>query len=179
MKKVLCLHGFQQNAEIFAMKSTRLRNSIKEIEFVFISAPFYANSHSNLKSWKDCTGSFEESIRCVTNFWNVNGPFHGMMGFSQGTSLIAEICKRNILPELKFVILFSGCFLSDEIINEKINIPSLHIFGRGDKQIPFEKMKNLAESFKNSEIIEHEEGHHIISKPFVRSLFVSFIQKLT
>lgn len=35
---------------------------------------------------------FEESLRLVEREWEANGPFQGLLGFSQGASLVGLIC---------------------------------------------------------------------------------------
>lgn len=76
---------------------------------------------------------------------HVNGPFDGVLGFSEGSSVAASLILRRAaqgkVPLFKFAIFFSsiltfsfdrkGVVLADES-PERINIPTLHIVGARD-----------------------------------------------
>jgi fermentation-respiration switch protein FrsA (DUF1100 family) len=77
------------------------------------------------------------------------------------------------------VILVSG-FRSvssehDSFYNEKIDIPSLHVSGTGDKVIPHPMHVLLEEAFVDPVTLHHEGGHHLPAtveeKPLYRKFF--------
>lgn len=39
---------------------------------------------------------FDETIRAVEQAWKLLGPFHGILGFSQGASLVGLICNLSM-----------------------------------------------------------------------------------
>lgn len=112
--RVLCLHGYRQNADVFKNKLGSLRKYVNRyVEFVFINAPHPAKSlvegeepKANQLSWwfnKD-DGSFKgtnkngpafgfhESLKLVETAWRTQGPFQGLLGFSQGACFVGLIC---------------------------------------------------------------------------------------
>lgn len=79
----------------------------------------------------------------------------------------------------KFVILVSG-FRSvssehDSFYYEKIDIPSLHVSGTGDKVIPHPMHLLLEDSFVDPITLHHEGGHHlpatVVEKPLYKKFF--------
>lgn len=47
---------------------------------------------------------FDDTIRAVEHAWKMLGPFHGILGFSQGASLVGLICNLSM----------RGCKFSNE-----------------------------------------------------------------
>lgn len=120
--KVLCLHGYRQNGDSFKSKLGSFRKNVqKYAEFVFVSAPHVAppiddsdasstsGDLADQRSWwfnKD-DGSFkgtnrsgpafgfEESVRLVEKVWAEEGPFQGLLGFSQGASFVGLLCNMS------------------------------------------------------------------------------------
>ena len=111
--KVLCLHGYRQNADAFKSKIGSFRKFVsKYAEFEFVEAPHVAaalpDSEKDLKqkSWwfnkddgtfKGTNKSgpavgFDESLKIVEQVWKEKGPFQGLLGFSQGACFAGLIC---------------------------------------------------------------------------------------
>lgn len=120
--RFLCLHGYRQNGDSFKAKIGSFRKSIaRYAEFVFVSAPHVApsdeaaqassagcppNRTAELSWWfnkadgtfagKNRSGpadGFEESVKLVENVWKgPQGPFHGLLGFSQGGCFVGLLC---------------------------------------------------------------------------------------
>lgn len=113
--RILCLHGYQQNAAVFREKSGSFRRPMKKYaDFVFMNAPhevewehisqtasdtisasvapidcrgwWYVSERFHTRNVKDHEG-FEESVQAVVNFAQKEGPFDGILGFSQGATL--------------------------------------------------------------------------------------------
>lgn len=112
--KVLCLHGYRQNADAFKSKIGSFRKYVnKYAEFVFVDAPHVApplqadgEPDPLQKSWwfnkddgtfKGTNKSgpavgFDESLKRVEEVWVNDGPFQGILGFSQGACFAGIIC---------------------------------------------------------------------------------------
>ncbi|KAG7389405.1 Family of serine hydrolases 3 [Phytophthora boehmeriae] len=120
--RVLCLHGYRQDALKLRGRIAALRRTFKSsVEFVCLDAPFevpyeptteeHANSGEtgeNVKQLKWCdfkrdeeTGEFllervEESLEYIASFVKTEGPFDGIFGFSQGGSMASMIMQRQL-----------------------------------------------------------------------------------
>ncbi|KAJ1898669.1 Ovarian cancer-associated protein 2 [Kickxella alabastrina] len=121
--KVLCLHGYTQDASIF---KTMLRNHTTElqpnVDFVFIDAPNILRPYDidgidnmartaatakldgveprELKAWyslkndnPEIVQGLNESIAFLDTVLDEQGPFDGIFGFSQGGLVSAVLCS--------------------------------------------------------------------------------------
>jgi len=195
MLKVLCLHGFNQNQEIFKHKCAFLRDRFKNIfELTFIDAPYKLPNDSGNAwwiyskeapldiKWENIIGhnvdhiNLDASLQFVKKIWNEN-KFDGILGFSQGATMASFIChnKDNLNINPKFVISISG-FKSNLLINE-IDIPSIHIIGLSDEIILPTYSHDLAKSFKNPLIFEHNGKHVIPSNALFKNKLKEFLNK--
>ncbi|CAO2832520.1 unnamed protein product [Amaranthus hypochondriacus] len=225
--RILCLHGFRQNASSFKGRTGALAKKLKSLaELVYVNAPHELPFiYQPRNSEKDCISSspqlyppplkscskkyawlvapdflkkeatdwektempfdplqyqqqtegFAESLAYLKSVISNEGPFDGILGFSQGAAMVALLCaqKGKIDQELgiRFVILCSG-FAVDRAGYEKgsITCPSLHIFGNeegADRQISSGSSRDLASYFDDGcrVDIEHDSGHIIPTKP--------------
>ncbi|MED6128349.1 Rhodanese-like domain-containing protein 6 [Stylosanthes scabra] len=230
--RILCLHGFRQNASSFKGRTSSLAKKLKKIaEFVFVDAPhelsfIYQTTSaedvacessplppsppppsencrkkyawvvapnfdgSNDISWKVAEGPFDPlqyqqqtdgydtSLSHLKNVFSQQGPFDGILGFSQGAAMAALISaqQEQLKGEMdfKFVIICSGFALNvKEMERGVIKCPSLHIFGNEhgkDRQIANQASKELASLYNEgcSVIIEHDCGHIIPTRsPYI------------
>ncbi|KAJ1425530.1 Serine hydrolase FSH [Sesbania bispinosa] len=231
--RILCLHGFRQNASGFKGRTASLAKKLKKFtEFVFIDAPhelsfiyqtpmsgphldcassslapsppppsenckkkfawFVAPNFdgSNDVDWKVADGPFDPlqyqqqtagydiSLSHLMNVFSQEGPFDGILGFSQGAAMAALISaqqeKLKGKMDFKFVVLCSGFALHmKEMECGPIKCPSLHIFGNEhgkDRQITNQASKDLASLYDAgcSVIIEHDCGHIIPTRsPYI------------
>ncbi|KAK8651573.1 hypothetical protein V6N13_141172 [Hibiscus sabdariffa] len=231
--RILCLHGFRQNASSFKGRSASLAKKLKNIaELVFIDAPHelpfiyqscmeaidscasssgqHAPPPENCKrkyawlvapdfggkvegDWKIAnqpfdplqyqgqTDGFDVSLAYLKKVFSEQGPFDGILGFSQGAAMTALLAaQRDKLKgeiDFRFVILCSGFALpSADFGQTPINCPSLHIFGSDpgkDRQITSHTSRYLASRFEDgcSVIIEHEFGHIIPTRsPYIGNI---------
>ena len=83
----------------------------------------------------------QESLKAVVDFVGENGPFDGLLGFSQGGAMLGLICglqQQGKLPfSFRFAI-FASAFRShssphQHLYSEKITLPSLHVYGEEDQ----------------------------------------------
>ncbi|CAI5446899.1 unnamed protein product [Caenorhabditis angaria] len=187
--RILCLHGYRQCDQSFRQKTGSTRKLVKNLaDFEFANAPHTVIGDQNVetsRAWWFSNASqmsfssrepteiavgFEESIETLLDFIQKNGPFDGLMGFSQGASMVhlllakAELGQIQ-LPGIRFAMFFSGFLslsekhrdLTETVIN---NILSLHVSGTSDEIVAKEKSDLLAQRFSIPPIrINHDGGH--------------------
>ncbi|XP_011186370.1 esterase GA18864 [Zeugodacus cucurbitae] len=204
--RVLCLHGYRQNGDALKNKLGSFRKFAgKYAEFVFLTAPhqvvlpeaggdqapeqrsWWANKDDGTFKGTNKGGpafGFQESLGLVEEAWEKQGPFQGLLGFSQGACFVGLICGlakkklTSIRPD--FAILSSG-FLSGSLAHksayeEIITIPTLHIYGLSDDIIPKEMSQELARHFKNTEVLEHPGGHYFPATAEQKQTYINFFQ---
>lgn len=133
--KILCIHGYRQNGDVFKQKTGALRKMLKKhAEFVFVTAPMRvpplepsepqtADASSNLEQYgwwfsdenngfnskkpsEVCIG-FTKSLEVITNTFKESGPFDGLLGFSQGASFVSVLCGMHERGCLPFSFKFA------------------------------------------------------------------------
>ncbi|KAL7730008.1 hypothetical protein ACLKA6_009302 [Drosophila palustris] len=204
--RVLCLHGYRQDADSFKNKLGSFRKFAgKYADFVFISAPhvaaplepnaepveqqrsWWANKDDGTFKGTNKGGpayGFQDSLHAVEEAWKTQGPFQGLLGFSQGACFVGLICGlakkklTSIRPE--FAVLSSG-FISGSLVHmsayeERITIPTLHVYGLTDEIIPKDMSESLAALFKNVEVIEHNGGHYFPATAQQKQAYINFFQ---
>lgn len=157
-------------------------------KFAWLVSPDYDEKHDG--EWKMTrvpfdslqyqhqTEGFEKSIEYLRTIFSQEGPFDGILGFSQGAAMAALVgAQREKLKgeiDFRFVVLCSGFAVNMAEYGEgSINCPSLHIFGKKegkDRQIDCQASKHLASLFENgcSVIVEHDLGHIIPTRsPYI------------
>ncbi|KAL6260117.1 hypothetical protein P5V15_007655 [Pogonomyrmex californicus] len=203
--RILALHGYMQSDVIFSAKLGSLRKGFKkEIDFTFIRAPHKVPSKNDTGQegygwWFNtedhvfkatvpselCVG-FDNSISLIKKTFSEQGPFDGILGFSQGAAFVSILCamkKKKILQiEFDFAILISGfkslCAPHAKYYNEEIDIPSLHIYGENDQVIPTVMAEQISCLFPNKKEIRHEGGHYVPSKKDIyRDFIIEMLNK--
>ncbi|KAF5392762.1 hypothetical protein D9757_001037 [Collybiopsis confluens] len=133
-KRVLCLHGYSANANMFSKKLMAVRQQCPEIEFVFIDAPHVlqpvdlpspaqvgyfsgmdsesANKDPQRGWWKSqnvqsISTGLEVTLVLLKDVLKTQGKFDGVVGFSQGAVLAALLCGLLENPE-KYPSWFEG-----------------------------------------------------------------------
>ena len=204
--KVLCIHGYRQNDKIFRERSGGFRKLFKRyIDFTFVSAPHSipepenlaraegeqergwwfsrpGDSYNALDNTDICTG-YRDSLKVIREKIASEGPFDGVLGFSQGASFLSLLCPlRNDPPSgvsFKFAIFIAG-FRSKvaphaNIYKEPIDCPSFHIIGSTDGVIPTQSSEELFSSFVNGTAYRHDGGHYIPASPSLRTALLEFL----
>lgn len=130
-RKVLCIHGFRTSGDIFYMQTAALRYNTG-IEGSFPNAPFPASGPIDpgvlefyegydyfewyCKHFEDMDKSRtqkDHSIQFLIKYVEENGPFDGILGFSQGGAVVTlllhhfQTVYRDRLP-FSFAILIGG-----------------------------------------------------------------------
>ena len=172
-------------------------------EIVFLDAPFVATKSPGAKiehffpggpyrEWWNASDDglvyhgLEETLEYVNAFATREGPFHAVIGFSQGGSLAALLCalqqeRRRVAasgastqddswPALTFDD-FQACICIcglttrpkalQRLYRDKFNIPSMHFLGSADSLTPFSR--RLVANFESADIIEHSYAHVVPS----------------
>lgn len=123
--RLLCLHGYRQDASAFRSKIGSLRKALKtKAEFVFLDGPYRSESTSNIEDiegrawWKWCDMTkdgvcipsmahyfgWEASSSAIKAAIRDNWPVDGILGFSQGTKSEVVCCRCFSLSNLDDVI---------------------------------------------------------------------------
>lgn len=204
LPKILFLHGFTQSGSLFAKKASGLRKQLKKAGFetVFLDAPvklqpsdllhpisedsqqeemlaWWSHNESNPKFYK-----LDDAIDAVKTCVAKDGPFVGLVGFSQGSGLVGVLASRwkeliDAEHPLKFAVLYSGFKLVPEeyqkFYSAPIDVPSLHIFGSLDSVVAEERSEALADSFVNANILRHPGGHYVPNTKSQVAQVVAFI----
>lgn len=216
--RLLFLHGFLQNGKVFSEKSSGIRKLLKKqnISADYIDAPVVLEKkdlpfemddekwsatveanlnrawffHSETSSELDLT----EAIKTVTDHIKENGPYDGIVGFSQGAALTAIITNRitelvKDHPPFKVSLIISGYSFTEPDPNNKDQLritekyvqgftpmknpttDMLFIYGNDDKAVPCVRSKYLIDIYKKAyaddskvKVFEHPGGHMVPNK---------------
>ncbi|CAH1799337.1 unnamed protein product [Owenia fusiformis] len=209
MLRILCLHGYRQNAKAFRERTGAFRKIIKNrADLVFIDAPNQVPPMENVedqtpdqKGWwfsrqddyfnateqANCIKGYKDSLLVIEQTFREQGPFDGVLGFSQGAAMVALLCgemQRN--PDgpfqFKFAIMVAS-FISksiehQELFKEPITIPTLHVYGETDKVISGEMSEELLGSFREPTILQHKGGHFIPATSQQKKVYLEFLDKM-
>ncbi|XP_010025403.2 esterase AGAP003155 [Eucalyptus grandis] len=189
--RILCLHGFRMSAKILETQIHKWPESVLEkLDLVYLNAPYPSMGKSGVEGifdppyfeWfqanQDFTEfeNFEECIDFIEDFMVKNGPFDGLLGFSQGAVLAAALPGMQAeglvltkVPKIKFLILISGAKLGGSkygapplaanAFSPPVKCPSLHLIGENDFQKP--DSIALLDSFVDPIVVHHLRGHTI------------------
>lgn len=211
--KILCIHGYRQNSQSFRERTGAFRKIPiikKHTELVFITAPNRvpslpvegdeSTSDADERGWwfskqdksymaqdyTDCCNGFDESIELVKKTFLEQGPFDGILSFSQGAAFASLLCgMKEQNPELfqfDFAILVAG-YKSRQSSHQNfystpISIPTLHVYGDTDKVIPKEMSEDLLQYFVEPNILQHEGGHFIPASAPQKKVYTEFLQRM-
>lgn len=205
--RVLCLHGYRQTGTSFREKTGAFRKLLKKsVEFVFMTSPLVVpplegseNEDGGSGWWfsrpddyfraqdeSDCVKGYEESLAAVEMQFQENGPFDGMLGFSQGAAMLGLICglqqQGKLSYSFKFAI-FVSAFKSrsiphQDLYKEKITIPTLHVFGETDQVIQKPMSEEILEYFHDPQVLMHPGGHFIPATGAQKSAYLKFLENM-
>ncbi|KAK3249176.1 hypothetical protein CYMTET_41386 [Cymbomonas tetramitiformis] len=206
--KILVLHGNRQSANFFAKKTKKILSGLfPNVSLRFVQAPHAApppaeagvtaaKSESS-RQWFNATDSdpdsiqyvgLEQSIQYIDSIVSAEGPFEGVVGFSQGSCmagiLAALQAKGSPLVKhlnLRFCICISGFYCRDartpfrhlhlqevpelhepglvEISAECILLPSFHCWGTRDTHVENWRSDALSQCFKEAVVATHDGAH--------------------
>jgi len=204
---ILCLHGGGTSALIFKIQLRRVSWALHEhFRFIFVDAPFPSAAGPNvLPVFEDCGPYYswvppqdqdqaqgQKKVRDVIRkvVQETGGDFVGLLGFSQGTRLVAGLLADQQegtavgLPEWRFGVCICGsypplslsasrrppgpaehaamqCEVWDPPAEHSIHAPSVHVRGLLDKNLP--RGRGLANYFvqEKREEMEFTMGHNL------------------
>ncbi|KAK4200775.1 serine hydrolase FSH [Triangularia verruculosa] len=194
--RFLCLHGLGTNSQIFETQTAAIRYDLGDkhiYDFVEGTIPCkMAPEFESVASATDrffCYADFDDLPSCLAaldqldTYVQEEGPFDGLMAFSQGATIaatyLANKSRYNEPSPFKCAVLFSagGVFdvellkkgvvspLTAETAGEIIRIPTAHIWGVNDSMVESGTVSAVCEAGKR-EVYVHDGGHEI---PAVRS----------
>ncbi|KAJ2810584.1 hypothetical protein H4S07_002585 [Coemansia furcata] len=187
--RVLCLHGYAQSAQKFRERTGPFRRSLKnELDLHFITAPHMATEYEGSAWWnrrqepEHIWTEVQASLELIARTVEEEGPFDGVLGFSQGAGM-AVIALAKGIKMGGFAILVAG-FLPDmrefaEALKEgPISIPALVVIGETDEIVPAERGRLLAEkAFAQglAQVLSHEGGHFLPCNAAWRAKYREFL----
>ncbi|KAK9759409.1 hypothetical protein K7432_017676, partial [Basidiobolus ranarum] len=206
--------GYTQNADVFSKKTSALRRSCEEFgDFVYVSAPHSAipsndsglytpqATSDSLRVWyftkteeNVVYDKLDESLEFLKDVLNTEGPFDGIIGFSQGAALagilsgllehregsIFQTCTQ---PAFRFGVFFGGYKSAlpehGSLFNPPLKCPSLHVIGLYDAVISKERSEELSKCFQSSTVLYHEGGHFVPASPGIKKDCVKFLRQFS
>mmetsp|Transcript_20621 Transcript_20621/g.59116 ORF Transcript_20621/g.59116 Transcript_20621/m.59116 type:complete len:278 (-) Transcript_20621:36-869(-) len=217
--RILCLHGKAQTAESFSKKIGGARRKLERaFDLTFLDGPINleevspaatSDSASDAmplmntgKGWflreplEGKQGEYRyiklaEAMEYVTDYASINGPYDGLMGFSQGGTLAAALATSGAIPvravltagaphiEEAFVAASEWVATSGDIKDMDIGlaIPKLHLAGETDAIISVDSTDELCQRAGNGELIVHDKGHLFPTKAAYVDQMVQFLKK--
>ncbi|XP_077560562.1 esterase OVCA2-like isoform X2 [Haemaphysalis longicornis] len=170
---------------------------------IFIDAPHLIEDYvepdggnAGLRGWWFSTEAacpytqqaFEKSVKTVEEACKLQGPFDGVLGFSQGAAFTAILLAMQSLGKVecgfKFGVLVSGfhceiCTLDDPFVREGlITVPTLHILGEADTIIPKARSMEFLHFFVSPTILCHPGGHFMPTTSQSKEECIAFFKKV-
>merc|ERR1712224_397557 len=191
--RILCLHGYENSASILK-KQLAMAHWFKHLEntceFVFLSGPFdsvppvtpivqqYFPDDPKCQ-WFEKIEHVEAGVRYIgldkglqhiQDAFDKQGPFDGLLGFSQGAGvslLVAAKQQHGELlqnhPPLKFAILIAGFrprdFTLQHVFESRLKVPTCHIWGHQDP-LCF-KSEEATKMCASPLVLQHKAGHKV------------------
>lgn len=216
--RLLFLHGFLQNAKVFSEKSSGIRKLLKKsnVECDYIDGPVELQREDlpfeiDDEKWQACLDTkvnrawfyhsevsselnVDVAIKYVAEYIRENGPYDGIVGFSQGAAVAAIVTNRITTlvpshPEFKVSLLISAYsftepdpahegqlriaerFRSDFKPLSGSKTRMLFIYGAADQAVPATRAQYLANLYKQALVqpeqvkeFEHPGGHMVPNK---------------
>jgi len=152
---------------------------------------FSAADRSYTLDVTSCDDGFSETLKYINGIFETQGPFDGIFGFSQGGCLAGVLCKIASNQDSQFEYIrfnfaiivagFKSFQTQHEIfynLNNKTNLPTLHVIGNADQVISREAATNLTNYFLDPKIFYHEAGHFIPVTAESKVAFVDFLSPI-
>eukprot|EP01083_Nonionella_stella_P074831 203101_1 len=141
---------------------------------------FASDDGSIYRDWKD-------SVDYVLKFMESEGPFDGILGFSQGATMAALVCAHlqhddSGAVRVRCVFLAGGFVPRAEDVRKalggNIDCPSLHVIGSSDQIVEQSRSKDLAKFFTNPTISVHSGGHFIPADKPMLEVYRQFLRSI-
>ncbi|XP_056267692.1 esterase OVCA2 [Pseudoliparis swirei] len=127
-----------------------------------------------------------DSVTAVREAVKNEGPFDGILGFSQGAAFVAMLCwlqEQKLEPDFnfRFSILVAGfrsaCEEHTKFYSPPLQIPSMHVFGLEDRVIPDRMSRELLPSFQEPQVLTHPGGHFVPAASAHRQAYQAFLKR--
>ena len=173
--KILCLHGGGGSAASFnAMPGMQdLIDELPQLEFLFVDSPlpsgtWYDDPPSKENPTQDRSWA-NDSILFLESFVEANGPFYGLLGYSQGVPM-ALVYLAQSETHFDRIFLFNG-YLPEthlgllELIDEAKPFEQQTMIFLARNDIFFELGLSIKSKFANfTEVISESSGHFLPQK---------------
>jgi ribosome-binding ATPase YchF (GTP1/OBG family) len=183
--RVLCLHGFRQDGDLFANKTSRLVDECRSIaSLTFVSAPHLAavadhglTNNVVERSWCDADGRWDATFTMICD---IDDSFDAVLGFSQGCSAALQLISRDHLPKclenVRALILVASPFSEGHQAIPQLK--SLHVIGNSDTITEPQESLRVAESFEHPEFHFHSGGHAVPQNKEGLAAFKRFFESI-
>eukprot|EP00123_Amoebidium_parasiticum_P021101 comp6157_c0_seq1/m.1985 comp6157_c0_seq1/g.1985 ORF comp6157_c0_seq1/g.1985 comp6157_c0_seq1/m.1985 type:complete len:222 (-) comp6157_c0_seq1:141-806(-) len=209
---ILVLHGGYQSKDMFYKKTGSLRKLIKNYaDLSYVCATHVATEEEMAKrgitiapedlpvyrwwsvsdgQWRDSKTylGMDETMDVIKRAFREQGPFDGVLGFSQGGVLAAMLCGLNApIPtpdnpiSFRFAIIAAAFPPTGEpyrqLLEEKVNelVPTLHVFGENDVVVNCEASETLASLFPTATVWKHPGGHTVPANAEAKAVYAKFL----
>ncbi|KAF5020448.1 hypothetical protein F66182_7527 [Fusarium sp. NRRL 66182] len=195
--RILCLHGMGTNSKVLKMQTSALRHQLghsqsHKYEFVDGGEPkppapgieaFIGPDESLAYYDQHSAESVLAAVDDLSEYIAEEGPFDGVLGFSQGASLAAMIMVRARHanpPPFQFAVFFCAglpycekalragklkLLKADETSGPVIHVPTANIFGTKDPDLSDSKaLVELCQPWGRV-VLDHGAGHEIPRVP--------------
>ena len=191
--KILCLHAFGQNGQVFRKATGSFRKLFKGLnfEYIFVDAPHKIEDSPDQLAWYFVDKSdrsrepdlLDEGISHLRELVNTHKP-DGMIGFSQGASVFSILCltEPEFVSTVRFALLFGAPFSprlrKSDNCHLRSEIPALIVSGHADAIIDCNQGKSLTEFFSNGKYVLHPGGHCVPSNNEIKSEYLNFLNPI-
>lgn len=129
---------------------------------------------------------FENSLDYLRSLLAAEGPFDGILGFSQGASMAVQLLATEPAA-FNFAVLIAGFVPHDPELAQRISLSksrlSKHVVfsvsGTADAMVSSERIAALAECFETNNVshYSHSGGHGIPTSPDFRETLMRFLEQ--
>ena len=178
LRKVLCLHGGGGDGSGFRSEMDKLISAAPGFEFVFATAPYDIgggagvwmrdppggkNSPTTDPNWDS------QSLELLDSFVSTQGPFYGLLGYSQGAAYVAAYLSHAPNNTFQIAMMFCGYLPSTHLgimqriaDRRPIQTPAFVFMGALDTVIPNHMTEESAGAFASAVVSKSTiAGHHI------------------
>ena len=149
-----------------------------------VAAAAAAGSALPVEQWAEQSEGWEASRVVIAEALSAHAPVDGILGFSQGAAVAALAASH--FHDLRFAILCSGYAPTAPplaaLLASPLPLPSLHIFGRADRQMaqaaPCEQLVELFGA-EGRVVVEHTQGHIVPASNAYADRYVAFLRQFT
>ncbi len=176
--KILCLHGGGGNQNSMAAAVADIENALPEYEFVYVNGAY--GGQNNYLWVNDPPGGkgepttdpgwADESIQVLDDVVEAQGPFHGILGYSQGAAFVPVYLSRVPNDTFQMAITFCGYLTNTHLgllgrVRERSpfgDIVHLVWMGGNDSIISNPMTREMAEEFAAPTIVKSNSAGHIV-----------------